>query len=185
MRLHKIILNAICLKQIKQYSNWIWRNENCFVHLLDSNVLLIFLVAFLQQQNSVSSSSDDQCCRKRIECFECDSRYNPGCNDAFNQTRENGNFVYCNDLCVKLRHKYENTFYYIRSCADQFKNVLIKKLRFAIRREKKTALICAFVVMIDAIRQHVKQHRHHLIYFLPLCFVVNVGLKVMLHVISW
>ena len=112
--------------------------------LLDSNVLLIFLVAFLQQQNSVSSSSDDQCCRKRFECFECDSRYNPGCNDAFNQTRENGNFVYCNDLCVKLRHKYENTFYYIRSCADQFKNVLIKKTEVCYSTRKKDGSYLCF-----------------------------------------
>ena len=112
-------------------------------YTIESNAFFIFLLTLLQQR-SVSSSSDDQCCRKRIECFECDSRYNPNCNDAFNQTRENGNFVYCNDLCVKLRHYYENQFYYIRSCADQFKNILIKKTEVCYSTRKKDGSYLCF-----------------------------------------
>ena len=103
--------------------------------------IIITIVYFTLQ---VKASSDDQCCRKRIECFECDSRFNPGCGDSFNQTRENGNFIYCNDLCVKLRHKYENTFYYIRSCADQFKNILIKKTEVCYSTRKKDGSYLCF-----------------------------------------
>jgi len=116
-----------------------------YIFLFESNVSSTFILLIMTLlASNVTSSLDDQCCRKRIECFECDSRFNPGCNDAFNQTRENGNFVYCNDLCVKLRHKYENTFYYIRSCADQFKNVLIKKTEVCYSTRKKDGSYLCF-----------------------------------------
>ena len=49
-----------------------------------------------------------------------------------------------NDLCVKLRHKYENTFYYIRSCADQFKNILIKKTEVCYSTRKKDGSYLCF-----------------------------------------
>lgn len=71
--------------------------------------------------------SDEHCCRKRIECFECDSRFDPRCGDTFNLTRETGKLIFCDDLCVKLKHKFGNQFYYIRSCADTFKKIYIKK----------------------------------------------------------
>ena len=70
---------------------------------------------------------DEHCCRKRIECFECDSRFDPRCGDTFNLTRETGTLIYCDDLCVKLKHKFGNQYYYIRSCADTFKKIYIKK----------------------------------------------------------
>lgn len=75
----------------------------------------------------IDANSDGQCCRKRIECFECDSRFDPRCGDPFNLTRETGTLIYCDDLCVKLKHKFGSQFYYIRSCADTFKKIYIKK----------------------------------------------------------
>lgn len=85
----------------------------------------LFLVFFLF--NLASSNADGQCCRRRIECYECDSRFDPRCGDQFNLTRDTGTLIYCDDLCIKLKHKFGNQFYYIRSCADQFKKIYIKK----------------------------------------------------------
>ncbi|RNA09304.1 quiver isoform X1 [Brachionus plicatilis] len=89
------------------------------------NCYCLFLVFFLI--NYVSSNADGQCCRRRIECFECDSRFDPRCGDNFNLTRDTGTLIYCDDLCIKLKHRFGNQFYYIRSCADQFKKIYIKK----------------------------------------------------------
>jgi len=77
--------------------------------------------------NVVWANSDGPCCRKRIKCFECDSRYDPNCADPFLLSRDNGTMIYCDDLCIKLKHKLGNQFHYIRSCADQFKKIYIKK----------------------------------------------------------
>lgn len=96
----------------------------------NSRTLNIFTILFLLTSFSnkfVKSNSDGQCCRKRIECYECDSRFDPRCGDPFNLTRDTGSLIYCDDLCVKLKHKFGNQFYYIRSCADTFKKLYIKK----------------------------------------------------------
>ena len=114
------------------------------MYIITENWLLSVMLAYSIIGSYVLASSDDQCCRKRIECFECDSRTNPGCGDAFNMTRENGNFIHCNDLCVKLRHKFENQYYYIRSCADQFKNILIKKTEVCYSTRKKDGSYLCF-----------------------------------------
>jgi hypothetical protein len=77
--------------------------------------------------NVVWANTDGPCCRKRIKCFECDSRYDPNCADQFSLSRDNGTMIYCDDLCIKLKHKLGSQFHYIRSCADQFKKIYIKK----------------------------------------------------------
>ena len=84
-------------------------------------VIVIGLIA------SSSANSDGQCCRKRIQCYECDSRYEPRCGEPFNLTQSSGLVIGCDDLCVKLKHKFNGNFFYIRSCADQFKRIHIKK----------------------------------------------------------
>lgn len=88
---------------------------------------ILFLLFIFYNLQSVDSNSDGQCCRKRIQCFECDSRYDARCGEPFNLTSSSGMMIYCDDLCVKLKHKFNGQFYYIRSCADQFKRILIKK----------------------------------------------------------
>jgi hypothetical protein len=88
------------------------------------HILFLLFISYLQL---VNSNSDGQCCRKRIQCFECDSRYDARCGEPFNLTSSSGMMIYCDDLCVKLKHKFNGQFYYIRSCADQFKRILIKK----------------------------------------------------------
>ena len=75
----------------------------------------------------VNANSDTQCCRKKIDCFECDSRFDPRCGDAFNLTRETGIISLCDDYCVKLKHMFENKYYYLRTCADSLKKIYIKK----------------------------------------------------------
>jgi hypothetical protein len=86
---------------------------------------------------------DEHCCRKRIECFECDSRFDARCGDTFNLTRETGTLIHCNDLCVKLKHRYGNQYYYVRSCADTFKKVYIKKTEVCYTtRDKNGGYLC-------------------------------------------
>jgi hypothetical protein len=98
-----------------------------------------------------SDHADGGCCRRPVECFECDSRFDSRCGDPFNLTRETGTkpplcfefqainltvmiffyllgpVKYCNDLCFKLKHKVGDKYYYIRSCADTLKKLYIKK----------------------------------------------------------
>lgn len=136
-----------------------------------ATIKLILLIVL--QQSNVSTSSDDQCCRKRIECFECDSRFNPGCNDPFNQTRESGNLIYCNDLCVKLRHKYENTYYYIRSCADQFKNILIKKTEVCYSTRKKDGSYLCFCGHDRCNRSYIVRREFSLFNLLTFTILLN------------
>ena len=76
---------------------------------------------------AVTANSDSQCCRKKIACFECDSRYDPRCGDSFNLTRDTGMVVMCDDYCVKLKHIHENKLHYLRTCADTLKEIYIKK----------------------------------------------------------
>jgi hypothetical protein len=76
---------------------------------------------------SMRCNSDSQCCRKKIACFECDSRYDSRCGDSFNLTRETGMIVMCDDFCVKLKHVHENKYHYLRTCADTLKEIYIKK----------------------------------------------------------
>lgn len=104
---------------------------------MEPKFVAINFLALIISLTPVLANSDGQCCRKRIECFECDSRFDARCGEPFNMTRENGNFIQCDDLCVKLRHKFGNQFYYIRSCADQFKNILIKKTDVCYTTRKK------------------------------------------------
>ncbi len=72
-------------------------------------------------------ASEGGCCRKRIYCYECDSRYDSRCGDAFNLTRDTGLIVPCYDYCVKLKHMIDNQFHYLRTCADSLKGIYIKK----------------------------------------------------------
>jgi hypothetical protein len=93
--------------------------------MLDKLTLLILVTSLLSVK--AASNSDTQCCRKRIECFECDSRFDSRCGDSFNLTRETGMIVPCDDYCVKLKHKYGNRYYYVRTCAETLKRIYIKK----------------------------------------------------------
>ena len=68
----------------------------------------------------------DQCCKK-FECFECDSRFESGCGESFNLTRDTGNAVPCNEYCVKLKLFHEKEYYYLRTCSSTLKDVFIKK----------------------------------------------------------
>lgn len=85
------------------------------------------IVSLSQFSFVLAELGDEHCCRKRIECFECDSRFDPRCGDTFNLTRETATVIFCDDLCVKLKHKFGNQYYFIRSCADTFKKIYIKK----------------------------------------------------------
>lgn len=86
---------------------------------------------------------DEHCCRKRIECYECDSRFDPRCGDTFNLTRDTGTIIFCNDLCVKLKHKHLNQYFYIRTCADTFKKIQIKKTEVCYTtRSKEIGYLC-------------------------------------------
>lgn len=87
----------------------------------------IFLTLILISVCSVLGNPDTQCCRKKIYCYECDSRNDPRCGDSFNLTRDTGVLVPCNDFCVKLKHIYENKYHYLRTCADTLKEIYIKK----------------------------------------------------------
>jgi hypothetical protein len=94
---------------------------------INSTAFTIFLVLVCLLGDPVNANSDGQCCRKRIQCYECDSRYDARCGEPFNLTTSSGMMIYCDELCVKLKHKFNGQFYYIRSCADQFKRMMIKK----------------------------------------------------------
>lgn len=68
----------------------------------------------------------DQCCKK-FDCYECDSRFEPGCGESFNLTRDTGNIVPCGEYCVKLKLFHEKDYYYLRTCSSTLKDVYIKK----------------------------------------------------------
>jgi hypothetical protein len=96
-------------------------NIFCFKSSFITVVLIISLVP------QALGTTDSQCCRKKIYCFECDSRIDPRCGDSFNLTRDTGTLVPCNDFCVKLKHIYDNKYHYLRTCADTLKEIYIKK----------------------------------------------------------
>lgn len=87
-------------------------------------------------------ASDSQCCRKKIYCFECDSRHDSRCGDSFNLTRDTGLVVPCYDYCVKLKHTFNNQFHYLRTCADSLKEIYIKKTEvcYSTRIQEKGSL---------------------------------------------
>lgn len=87
---------------------------------------LMLLLILIASSHLVSSNPDSQCCRKKIECFECDSRYDARCEDGFVRNITDS-FIHCDDLCVKLKHVVNQKTYYIRTCADTIKNIQIKK----------------------------------------------------------
>ena len=109
-------------------SNWFLRFSH---HLCPCSsrflALLQLLIIATLMWRPAEGNSDSQCCRKKIACFECDSRYDARCGDQFNLTRETATLVMCDDLCVKLKHKVENKFHYLRTCADTIKKIYIKK----------------------------------------------------------
>lgn len=74
------------------------------------------------------NAGDGGCCRRPVECYECDSRTSSNCHDPFNMTRDSVHVRRCNDLCYKLKHRVGDRFYYIRGCADSLKKLYnIKK----------------------------------------------------------
>ncbi len=103
-----------------------------------SFVMLISLSSVV----SVIASDSGGCCRKRIYCYECDSRFDPRCGDSFNLTRDTGLIVPCYDYCVKLKHLFDNQFHYLRTCADTLKEVYIKKTEvcYSTRAQEKGSL---------------------------------------------
>ncbi len=68
----------------------------------------------------------EQCCKK-IECFECDSRFDSRCGESFNLTRETGKTIECTEFCVKLKHFYNEGYHYMRTCSSTIKDIFIKK----------------------------------------------------------
>jgi hypothetical protein len=103
-------------------------------------LLFISIISFYF---TVTANSDSQCCRKKIACFECDSRYDARCGDSFNLTRETGTIVMCDDYCVKLKHVHENKYHYLRTCADTLKDIYIKKTEVCYTtRSQNTGSLC-------------------------------------------
>ena len=89
-----------------------------------------------------SANSDSNCCRKKVYCYECDSRFEPRCGDTFNLTRDSSKVVVCDDYCVKLKHVHENKYHFLRTCANSLKSVYIKKTEvcYATRSTDKGSL---------------------------------------------
>jgi hypothetical protein len=75
----------------------------------------------------VNGNADGQCCRGKINCYACDSRDDMRCGEVLNDTI-NIPKILCDDLCVKLKYKHENQFYYIRNCANILNKTTVKKL---------------------------------------------------------
>lgn len=103
-------------------------------------IIAIFLVSFLIL--SAKANNDGNCCRKKIYCYECDSRFDPRCGDTFNLTRDTGLLVPCNDYCVKMKHIVDNKYHFLRTCADTLKEIYMKKTEvcYATRSEDKGSL---------------------------------------------
>jgi hypothetical protein len=91
---------------------------------LNGSIFIILNIIFFTIQ-SVNANADNQCCRRRINCYNCDSRTDEKCGDMFNQTGVP--FEACDDLCVKIKYKHGDSYYYVRSCADALKKISIKK----------------------------------------------------------
>ena len=100
--------------------------------------LTIVLVIVFQLANA---NDDKQACRKRIYCYNCDSRTDDKCGDQFNQTGVP--VESCDELCVKVKYKHGDSFYYIRSCADALKKIAIKKTEVCYStRAKSDGYLC-------------------------------------------
>lgn len=105
---------------------------------LTFNLFIILLIATLTMY---CDASDSQCCRKRINCYNCDSRTDPKCGDIFNKT--GAPMEFCDDLCVKLRYKHGDNYYFIRSCADTLKTISLKKTEVCYTtRTKNSGHLC-------------------------------------------
>lgn len=104
-----------------------------------SKAVLLTLFAFI---TLITANSDSNCCRKKVHCYECDSRFDPRCGDTFNLTRDSSTIVVCDDYCVKLKHIYENKYHFLRTCATSLKSVYIKKTEvcYATRSTDKGSL---------------------------------------------
>lgn len=104
--------------------------------LLNCNFNLIALL-FLLLISIVNANDDKGCCRKRINCYICDSRVDEKCAHV-NKTTEGLTVQGCDDYCAKVQYKYGSTFYYIRMCADSFKDITIKKTNVCYPTRAKT-----------------------------------------------
>lgn len=85
--------------------------------------LVIFSTVLIWNINA--NAEPEGCCRKRVNCYMCDSRIDPNCGDSFNTT--NVSIGFCDELCVKLKYKHDDKFYYIRNCAESLKKISLKK----------------------------------------------------------
>ncbi len=54
-------------------------------------------------------------------CYECDSRFEPYCEDTFNITENRVRIVPCNGRCAKVKHWYEDKFFFKRACINSIK----------------------------------------------------------------
>jgi hypothetical protein len=95
------------------------------------NFLVIFLLLF-----SIVNCSDQQCCKKKKNCYNCDSRVDDKCGDSFNSTGVTTEG--CEDFCAKIKYKYGSSFYYIRTCAENLKKISIKKTEVCYSARAKT-----------------------------------------------
>lgn len=94
-------------------------SRQCFTSLVFSTFLVLCLPGAQCDEMSF--------CRDPNICYECDSRYEPFCQDVFNATERALRTVPCNGKCVKLKHLYEDKLYYLRTCIHSIKqNIYIR-----------------------------------------------------------
>jgi hypothetical protein len=84
---------------------------------LQSLVIFAILVAIVRH---VSTEALVQS-RDPNLCYECDSRFEPYCEDTFNTTDTRVRIIPCNGRCAKLKHWHEEKFYYKRACINSMK----------------------------------------------------------------
>ena len=101
------------------------------------NSIVLFLLLF----SFVNGNDDKQCCKRKVNCYNCDSRTDDKCGDSFNSTGVTTEA--CEDLCAKIKYKHLSTFYYIRMCAENLKKISIKKTEVCYStRAKSDGYLC-------------------------------------------
>ena len=59
-------------------------------------------LTFSHLRSSIITQADPNSCRKQVECFICDSRHDPACEDPRTFPHRNITIRLCDDYCLKI-----------------------------------------------------------------------------------